>query len=255
MAENIILLIGRDDASSRLAVTLPKGQLMLLGKEGSVPNSVSRFKPEQKTAHAKITINPVTLNMEIENLNPSNYTWVGQERVTDEPVKIGPKSQITLGGDYYRLNFDAILKKLGIKMIDVSALEPVWEKYDRALQELTIEQQKKSNQQRLQGLFSLGGMVLIAGTQVFDFPESVKSTVNIIRIVLVVAAVIMAVYFFMKGRNVNDSYAMKKRELDDWMKEHYRCPHCDAPIPPAVDFEQLKYRKCSNCLGKFSTNA
>lgn len=252
MADNINLLIGRDPDTNRLAVRTSKGQLMLFGKDGSVPNSVSRFKADQNTAHAQLSINPMTQKMEIINLNPNNYTWVGKERVTSEPVELKWKSKVTLGGDYYKLNLTSILEKIGLKKpIDVRHLEAVWEHYDRELYQLQVEQQKKANQQRIQSLCSLLGMALMFGAQAIDVPDHIASLVTGIRYSLIGVAFLLAVYFYMKGRNVNESFTMKKRKLDEWLKENYVCPDCGAPIAPS-DFKQLGYKKCINCLGKFS---
>lgn len=254
MAENITLLIGRDNDTSRLAVATNKGQLMLFGRDNSVPNTVSRFKPDQKTAHVKITINPITLKMEITNLNPNNYTWVGQERVYGEPVEINIKSKVFMGPDYYPLNVEAITSRF-VTFIDASHLETVWSQYDNELMALTADQQKKASQQRLQGIFSMGGMLLLTATMMIKLDnDDIAATVNLVRGIFIFAAFALAVFSFVKSRDVNNSFAMQKRKLDDWLKENYRCPSCGAPIGP-IEFKQLGYRKCTNCLGKFYVNS
>lgn len=254
MSDNITLLIGRDEDANRLAVRTSTGKLMLIGREDSVPNSVSRYRPDLNTAHAAVTIDPVTQQMEIVNLNPLNYTWVGQERVLDTPVALKWSSAVTLGGDYYALDLASILKKIGLKRpVGVKQLEPVWHHYERELFNLNVEQQRKANQQRLQSICSLAGMALVGGSSMFNFGPEVAKYMEVIRYFLLGMALLLVLFFFFKGRNIKDSFTMRKQALDKWLQDNYKCPSCGAPIG-LTQFNQLGFRRCINCQKRFSTD-
>ena len=64
--------------------------------------------------------------------------------------------------DQYRISLKKILKGIGyVPPISIKHLKRVWEKYDRALLKLQVEQQKAANQQKLQGLISQASVLCV----------------------------------------------------------------------------------------------
>ena len=232
------ILIGRDADEDVLAM-LVDGKRMKDSKQ-SVPNSVSRLKPDEYTAHCRIGIKGSKIT--ITNLNPNNVTYVD-----GEPVKsavIDNTNIVCLGVDQFRLDVRYLLKKLGyVAPVSIKHLRKVWDRYDSQLLDMQVEQQRQANQQKLQGLVSQLSMLCV-------IIPSVIPQVPIppfIRVILVVAALSMGVFFYLRGGKANNSFVMKKRDLDARFRERYVCPHCGYFFG-FIPYDQLEYReKCPHC--------
>ena len=206
------ILIGRDADEDVLAM-LVDGKRMKDSKQ-PVPNSVSRLKPDEYTAHCRIGIKGSKIT--ITNLNPNNVTYVD-----GEPVKsavIDNTNIVCLGVDQFRLDVRYLLKKLGyVAPVSIKHLRKVWDRYDSQLLDMQVEQQRQANQQKLQGLVSQLSMLCV-------IIPSVIPQVPIppfIRVILVVAALSMGVFFYLRGGKANNSFVMKKRDLDARFRERY----------------------------------
>lgn len=101
-------------------------------------------------------------------------------------------------------------------------MKRVWERYDRALLKLQVEQQKAANQQKLQGLISQASVLCVI------IPSVIPSIPipGMIRVLLVIIALLLGVYFYIKGTKTDESFVIKKRELDERFKDDYVCPKC-----------------------------
>lgn len=227
------IIIGRDPDSNCLA-------LMIDGKRAIdstliLPNSVSRLKPEKKTGHCRLSIKGES--MRISNLNPQNITYVDGEEI-DNSKKIDAHSIVELGADQYRVSIKRLLKKIGyVPPVSIKHLKRVWERYDHALLKLQIDQQKTANQQKLQGLISQASVLCALFSSFIPIPI-------VIRVVLVMIALGLGLYFYLKGRNTDDSFVIKKRELDERFNDDYVCPKCGYFFG-YTPYESLTYKK--NC--------
>ena len=134
------ILIGRDADEDVLAM-LVDGKRMKDSKQ-PVPNSVSRLKPDEYTAHCRIGIKGSKIT--ITNLNPNNVTYVD-----GEPVKsavIDNTNIVCLGVDQFRLDVRYLLKKLGyVAPVSIKHLRKVWDRYDSQLLDMQVEQQRQAN--------------------------------------------------------------------------------------------------------------
>ncbi len=211
------LTLGRDPQANQLIV-VADGKSYRLDVRNNVPNTVTRFDPANSTGHCRIVIS--TNGMRLENLNEMNVTYVNGENV--ESCKIGMNSVVELGEDQYRINIPKILKLIGYQpSYSIKHLRRVWERYDKALLRLQLEDKKKQNQQKLQGIVSQVSMLCVIIPSVMpSFPIPPW-----LRAVLVVGALGMGIYFYMKGNRTDDSFIIKKRELDEQFKEDYLCPN------------------------------
>lgn len=241
------ILIGRECESSAMGFCVNGKHL----KDSSydVPNTVSRLKLDENTAHCRIFINESSGKMTILNLNPMNSTYVdGQEIETK--TSISEHSVISLGADQYRLNLKKLLKSIGYeKPYSIKPLKKIWDKYDKTLLQLQIEQQQNANKQKLQGLLSQVSMLCVI------IPSVLPSVPipPILRVLLVVAALVVGIYFFIKGNKPDNSFVMKKRILDDEFKDDYTCPKCGMFLG-FTPYENLEYKdKCSHCGCKYIT--
>lgn len=241
------LLIGRESGTNQLVVVVD-GKPGRLDTGGTVPNTVSRYNPQSGTAHCRIIIS--TNGMRIENLNEENVTYVNGVEVDSK--KITEKSVIELGDDQYRIGLAKILKLIGYQpTFSLKHLNRVWDRYDKALLRLQLEDKKKQNQQKLQGIVSQVSMLCVIIPSVMpSFPLPPW-----LRAVLVSAALGMGIYFYLKGNKTDDSFIIKKRELDEQFKEDYVCPNpkCGEFLG-FVPYDQLRNRKkCSNCNCNYSS--
>lgn len=233
---NITILIGRDEKTSCLALMV-EGKL---AKDSTciLPNSVSRLKPDDNKAHCRLSIQGTVLK--ITNLNPQNVTYVDGQEIYKTTV-IDKHSIVELGADQYRLKINKLLKNIGyVPPVSIKHLKRVWDRYDRTLLKLQVEQQKAANQQKLQGLISQASMLCVI------IPSVIPSIPipGLIRVLLVVAALAIGVYFYIKGTRTDQSFVIKKRELDERFKEDYVCPKCGYFFG-YTPYENLEYKK--NC--------
>lgn len=230
------IIIGRDSNSNKLA-------LLVDGKRGIdssviLPLCVSRLKPEENLGHCCISIRKD--NIRIINMNPQNVTYVDGEEIVDS-VKIDIHSIIELGVDQYRINIKKLLNKIGyIPPVSIKHLKRIWEKYDRAILKLQVEQQKATNQQKLQGLISQASVLCVI------IPSVIPSIPipGIVRVVLVIGAMALGIYFYIKGTKTEESFVVKKREIDERFKDDYVCPKCGYFFG-FTPYENLTYKK--NC--------
>ena len=230
------IIIGRDSNSNKLA-------LLVDGKRGIdssviLPLCVSRLKPEENLGHCCISIRKD--NIRIINMNPQNVTYVDGEEIVDS-VKIDIHSIIELGVDQYRINIKKLLKKIGyIPPVSIKHLKRIWEKYDRAILKLQVEQQKAANQQKLQGLISQASVLCVI------IPSVIPSIPipGIVRVILVIGAMALGIYFYIKGTKTEESFVVKKREIDERFKDDYVCPKCGYFFG-FTPYENLTYKK--NC--------
>ena len=230
------IIIGRDSNSNKLA-------LLVDGKRG-IDSSVilllcvSRLKPEENLGHCCISIRKD--NIRIINMNPQNVTYVDGEEIVDS-VKIDIHSIIELGVDQYRINIKKLLNKIGyIPPVSIKHLKRIWEKYDRAILKLQVEQQKAANQQKLQGLISQASVLCVI------IPSVIPSIPipGIVRVILVIGAMALGIYFYIKGTKTEESFVVKKREIDERFKDDYVCPKCGYFFG-FTPYENLTYKK--NC--------
>lgn len=230
------IIIGRDSNSNKLA-------LLVDGKRGIdssviLPLCVSRLKPEENLGHCCISIRKD--NIRIINMNPQNVTYVDGEKIVDS-VKIDIHSIIELGVDQYRINIKKLLNKIGyIPPVSIKHLKRIWEKYDRAILKLQVEQQKAANQQKLQGLISQASVLCVI------IPSVIPSIPipGIVRVILVIGAMALGIYFYIKGTKTEESFVVKKREIDERFKDDYVCPKCGYFFG-FTPYENLTYKK--NC--------
>lgn len=230
------IIIGRDSNSNKLA-------LLVDGKRGIdssviLPLCVSRLKPEENLGHCCISIRKD--NIRIINMNSQNVTYVDGEEIVDS-VKIDIHSIIELGVDQYRINIKKLLNKIGyIPPVSIKHLKRIWEKYDRAILKLQVEQQKAANQQKLQGLISQASVLCVI------IPSVIPSIPipGIVRVILVIGAMALGIYFYIKGTKTEESFVVKKREIDERFKDDYVCPKCGYFFG-FTPYENLTYKK--NC--------
>ena len=238
------IIIGRDPDTSCFA-------FLVDGKKAkdstlTMPNSVSRLKADERTGHCRLSVKGDS--MKITNLNPHNSTYVDGEEIVSKTIDT--HNIVELGADQYRINIKKLLKDIGyVPPVSIKHLKKVWERYDRALLKLQVEQQKSANQQKLQGLISQASVLCVI------IPSVIPSIPipGMVRVMLVVGALALGVYFYIKGNKIENSFVVKKRELDDEFRDDYVCPQCGYFFG-FTSYDSLGYKpNCPGCNCRFST--
>ena len=213
------IIIGREEGARRLHC-IAGGREFNIGQAGSVPLSVSR-------RHCKITANGS--NISIENIKAQNVTFVDGNQIFSK--SISATSNVQLGEEKFLVPLQQILQLVGVssantattpKEVPTFSLRPmkaVWEEYDNRRMEIQNNAAKSANNQRLQGILSMLGMCI-------GFIPGIDMT---LRIVIVVAALSIGVYFFMKGR-IGTTVQQQLHDLDGNMPRN-----TSAPTPLAED--------------------
>ncbi len=237
------IVIGREEGARRLHC-IAGGREFNVGQAGTVPLSVSR-------RHCKITVNGG--NITIENIKAQNVTYVDGNQIFCK--RISPASRVQLGEEQFLVPLQQILQMVGVSPVSVNApqnevptyslkpLENVWKEYDDRRMKIQNEAAKSANRQRLQGILSMSGMCI-------GFIPGIDQTV---RIVIIVAALAIAIYFFIKG-NTTATVQQQLHDLDEEFAKKYKCPNpqCGKPFG-AVPYRNIEYNKqCFACGCKYT---
>ena len=233
------IIIGREEGARRLHC-VAGGREFNIGAAGSVPLSVSR-------QHCKLTVNGSDIT--IENIKVQNITFVDGNQIVSKTISA--TSKVQLGEERFLIPLQQILQlatggKVGAPEVPTFSLKPlksVWEEYDRRKMEIQNDAAKSANKQRLQGILSMLGMCV-------GFIPGIDQTV---RIVIIVAALAIAVYFFIKG-SMNESVQQQLHDLDEEFAKKYKCPNpkCGKPFG-AVPYRNIEYNKqCFACGCKYT---
>ena len=235
------IIIGREEGARRLHC-VAGGREFNIGAAGSVPLSVSR-------QHCKLTVNGS--NITIENIKAQNITFVDGNQIFSK--SISATSKVQLGEERFLIPLQQILQlatgaPVGQQQpngptYSLKPLKSVWEEYDDRKMEIQNNAAKSANRQRLQGILSMLGMCI-------GFIPGIDQT---IRIVIVVAALAIAIYFFVKG-SMNATVQQQLHDLDEEFAKKYKCPNpkCGRPFG-AIPYRNIEYNKqCLACGCKYT---
>lgn len=220
------ILVGKEPGQGRLLVAIPgTGKTAAIGSPGSVPNCVSRCKPTENVAHAKITIDQ-NGNITLSNMKSQNVTFVNGSEIQSK--RITQSNTVELGKDRFSVSVPMVLetakKIVGAvpnpeppkKKFNIKHLEGVWERYEREIDRIAQQQQEMGKKRMLPimvGSLS-GGVSTILATFV---------AVNTLYVSLPVSALIFALYFS-NYKKKDTSYEERKAATEKFTDE-YACPN------------------------------
>ena len=239
------ILLGREEGARRLHCVV-NGKEFNVGQAGCVPLSVSR-------KHCKITV--LGEKMSIENLREQNITYVDGVQIFTKSIT--PTSNIQLGNEKFTVPLQQILGMIMDKppvstdaksssqvlTYSLKPLENIWVEYDRRRLKIQESAAKSANMSRLQGILSMCGMCI-------GFIPGMDST---IRVVIIVAALGIAIYFFVQGMS-NETVQKQLHDLDEEFAHKYKCPNpvCGKPFG-SIPYRQIEYNKqCLACGCKYT---
>lgn len=244
------IIIGREEGARRLHC-IADGREFNVGQAGCVPTSVSR-------KHCRITVNGNKIS--IENLKPQNITFVDGNQVFSK--EISSSSKVQLGEERCTIPLQQILQLAtgkpvtpanaqspstkpanNVPTFTLRKLKPVWEEYESKKLEIQNSAAKAANMSRLQGILSMFGMCI-------GFIPGIDQT---FRIIIIIAALSVAVYFFFQGMS-NNSVQNQLHNLDKERDRKYVCPNpeCERPFGN-IPYRQIEYNKqCLACGCKYT---
>lgn len=267
--KNKTILIGKEPGQGRLMIAIQGTNYATpIGYPGSVPASVSRCKPAEGVAHAKIAIDN-NGSMTLTNMKAQNVTYVNGNEIMSK--HIDKDSAVELGGERFAVNINMVLNAAkGLvphasvkpaannnqgtaskvqdqpKEVHVSHLKTVWENYDSEITEIQERQRQQGVNARLPMFFTMGGGAISSVAIALGWPEWVR----FMCIGLTIIGLIVMINAFMKSKN-DTSTTDKKRATEDF-QDHYVCPDCKKTLP-AVSYKILRrnYSNCPYCKAKF----
>lgn len=194
----MILIIGRDEKTSRLKLTAD-GKEMLFD---SVPLTV-------RCHHCKLEV--TSHGIVLQNLDINNFTFVDGQGV--ESKRIAKNNQIELGIDRYKLSWDIIDS---VVPVNIQHLEQVWEDYDRHRIDQQIADRRFNSLRSATGIITMAAIALsfMTGRQSYLF------------VVLYALAILVSLFFTIKAWRDASLVPQRMQHLNRQFQHDYVCPRC-----------------------------
>lgn len=227
------ILIGKEPGQGRLLIAIQgNGKTAVIGSPGAVPACVSRCKPTEGVAHAKITVDQGG-NMVLTNMKSQNITYVNGTEIASK--RISSANTVELGVDRYSISLSAVIetakKIVGApnpnpepKKYSISHLERIWDDFHDKGMEIKKRQKEQGVYASLPMFFTMGGGA-ITFVLSFIFGDNYKNEIQIISGLLVVAGLMMLVYSF--SRRKNDTSIEDLERISEDFQLRYVCPNPD----------------------------
>lgn len=254
------ILIGKEPGQGRLIVAISgTGKAAVIGTPGCVPNCVSRCKPAENVAHAKITIDQGG-NLTLSNMKSQNVTFVNGAEIASK--RIDSTSTVELGKDRFPVNVPMILETArkivgapipnpgsgphlhpeppepGSKKFNISHLKHVWDDFHDKGMEIKKKQKEQGIYASLPMFFTMGGGAL---TFVLSFilGDEYKAEIQMLSGILVVAGLAMLAYSFVRRKN--DTSIEELEQISEDFQLRYVCPNPDCnKFFGAISYKLLK---------------
>lgn len=241
------ILVGRESGTSRLKLIMRlDGTLkeISMGKEGSVPSSVSRCLGEGK-AHCMIEIRNDG-KVIVKNMNDSNVTSVNGLVIESKTVDADSKVVIRLGVEDFSVTLQEILdavSSLFPQIYDIRPLEKVWEDYEGGLRDFRLKKE------RFVAISSVTGILTTCGMICMFIPGLEK-----MRVLFLVITVILAIFFFMARlsapkKNFEEEQRIKNQFMDNYVCPNPKCKHFLGSSPYRV---LRQNSACPHCRTKWT---
>lgn len=244
------IFIGKEPGQGRLMLAIKDGgqiKATTLGQTNSVPNCVSRCKPAEDIAHCKIDFDS-NGQMTITNLKSQNITYINGIEIVSK--RISTSDLIALGKDKFILNISSIIdcgkKLLGpiVEEFSIKHLEYIWEKYEKVLENITIQQQEKGRKRMLPLMVSIGSGALTAILTPMFGPNAL-----ITAIIPIISFVMYLKIYNEKDTSVEDRKKVQNELIDNYICPNPKCKHFLGQQP----YKVLRQNKnCPYCKAKWN---
>ncbi len=203
------VIIGRKDGTNQLSLKVGN-KVSIKGPQQSVNNGVSR-------EHCKLTVNDDG-TFTIENLKAENQTLVNGLPIASK--RITPNDVVELGWQRYRLDWNLVFEVIP-KMVNISHLRLVKQRYDEETQKLTVKQGRANALRSITSVLSMGAIAV----GFFGMTKS-DGEVDWVRIILYALAILLTVGFTIKSFIDASKLPQQRKDLQDWFTRNYTCPNC-----------------------------
>lgn len=212
---------------------------IIVGREGNQRQPINDRSVSRK--HCRLTDNGDG-TFTLQNISETACTYVDGREVVKTIVR--PETVVQLGPTF-RAKVVDLLPPAAVKKPEFSLrpLKDVWDEYDQRKLAIQEGAAKQANMSRLQGILSMSGMCI-------GFIPGVPSA---LRVVIVIAALAVTVYFFWKGMK-SDSVQKQIRDLDEEFATKYKCPNpeCGRPFG-TLPYRSIEFNKqCIACGCKYT---
>lgn len=238
------ILVGKEPGQGRLLVAISgTGKTAAIGSPGCVPNCVSRCRPTENVAHAKLVIDQ-NGNITLSNMKSQNVTFVNGSEIASK--RINQSNTVELGKDRFSVSVPLILetakKMVGAvlppQQYNISHLERIWDDFHDKGLEIKKRQKEQGIYASLPMFFTMGGGA-ITFVLSFILGEKYKAEIQILSGILVVAGLIMLVYSF--TRRKNDTSIEDLEHISEEFQLRYVCPNPDCgKFFGAISYKLLK---------------
>lgn len=228
-------IIGRQHGTNCLLVTI-QGKGYPLSDNGTVPKTVS-------SSHCKLVVDDEG-KWTLSNMKSELDTFVDGLQIDSK--RITSKSRVALGSNHFVVDMqkvETIINKIAPHVFSLRPLKQIWDEYDKKRTDMQNNEMKIANYQRLQGALSMSAMLL------GFVPE-----LGVFRWIIIGLALLIAVFFFIRGSQVSNSLPMKQKKLNEEFETKYLCPNPDCPrFMGYRSYKQLQFDKgCSLCQCKYT---
>lgn len=246
------ILIGKEPGQGRLLVAIQGNvKSAAIGAPGSVPACVSRCKPAEGVAHAKIMVDQ-NGNMVLTNMKSQNVTYVNGSEIASK--RVSSSNSVELGKDRFSINLPVVIetaKKIAtvapiptpnphpnpnpepVKEFNISHLERVWHDLQAKRKEIQAKQKKINLVRSGCGLFTLCAMPCI-----FMFGP--------VGYVLTGIGIVGNLYSFVGLKNDNTSDVID--QLNEEFQDRYVCPNPDCnKFLGNISYKLLKKQYSMHC--------
>ena len=205
-------IIGREHGTNRLLLTV-NNKAYAISQPNSVPKTVS-------SKHCRLQIDDKG-QMTLTNLKDQLCTYVNGLAISRKIINMD--SLIELGEDRFHVDMNVVKKAIDSQLpppppqtFSLKPLENVWKKYDEQRLQLQLNEQIKNNWKAGGGVLSLIGVLFMF----IPIPE-----LGNYRFIFTGAALLIALYFFIRGFDTSKSLVVKMRDLDKDFRKKYVCPN------------------------------
>lgn len=212
---------------------------IIIGRQGTQRIPITDATVSRR--HCKLTDNG-NGTYTLENISLTACTYVEGKQVIKTIVRSDTIIQL---GPNFRAKVSELVPPPAVKkpVYSLRPLKAVWEDYDQRKLAIQEKAARQVNMSRLQGILSMCGMCI----------SFIPGFSMGLRVVIVVAALAVGVYFFLKGMN-DDSVQRKLRDLDEEYASLYKCPNpeCGRPFG-SMPYRNIEFTKqCMACGCKYT---
>ena len=223
------ILIGKEPGQGRLLVAIQEtGKCCAIGAPGSVPACVSRCKPAEGSAHAKIAVGYDGC-LTLTNMKAQNVTFVNGSEIASKRISLS--NSVELGKDHYSINVPAIIeaaKKIAAlsetpkpqpnpqPSVDISHLRSVYENYETEMDRIVLAQQELGKKRMLPIMVSSASGILSGLGALISLSS--------LWVTLPVTGIVSLLYF--RNYNSKDTSYEDRKNANSEFQHNYVCPSC-----------------------------